>query len=94
MRQAENSEKKMGNLKSMMNIGNEIERKLNSIGIFTSEDLINEGSEKAFLKLKHAHPNVCLVHLYVLHGAINNTDYRELTSETKRTLKNYSDSIK
>lgn len=38
----------MGNLTSMMNIGKEIERKLNSIGIFTPEDLINEGSKRLF----------------------------------------------
>ncbi|EBF4218934.1 TfoX/Sxy family protein [Salmonella enterica] len=84
----------MGNLMPMMNIGKEIERKLNSVGIFTPEDLINAGSKKAFLRLKHAHPNVCLVHLYVLHGAICNTDYRELAPETKRMLKTYSDGIK
>lgn len=90
----ENKERSMGNLTSMMNIGKEIERKLNSIGIFTPEDLINEGSKKAFLRLKHAHPNVCLAHLYVIHGAINNTDYRALTSEIKHDLKRYSDSIK
>ena len=50
-------------LTSMLNIGKEMERKLISVGIESSEQLIEIGAKDAFLKLKQKYPNVCLVHL-------------------------------
>ncbi len=42
----------MAELTSMMNIGKEMERKLISVGIESSEQLIEAGAKDAFLKLK------------------------------------------
>lgn len=84
----------MGKFTAMMNIGKEIERKLISVGIDTPEKLIELGSKRAFAKLKDAYPNVCLVHLYTLEGAIYNTEYNRLSEDTKRELKDFSDSLK
>ena len=52
------------------------------------------GSKEVFYKLKQQYPNVCLVHLYALQGAIDNIDYDKLSEEVKLDLKQFSDSIK
>lgn len=84
----------MAKLTSMMNIGKEMERKLTSVGIGSAEELIAIGSKQAFSKLKEAYPQVCLVHLYTLEGAICNTEYHSLSTEKRRELKAFSDSLK
>ncbi|WP_028042100.1 TfoX/Sxy family DNA transformation protein [Candidatus Stoquefichus massiliensis] len=84
----------MESLDNMLNIGKEMKRKLFSIGVRSSEDLIRLGSKEVFFQLKEQHPNVCLVHLYALQGAIDNVDYDKLPDEVKLDLKQYSDSLK
>ncbi len=84
----------MSKLTSMMNIGKEMERKLSSIGIDSSEKLIEAGSKQAFLKLKEVYPQVCLVHLYTLEGAIHNIEFNCLSEEKKKELKEFSDFLK
>ena len=84
----------MSDLTSMMNIGKEMEKKLTAIGIDSPEKLIALGSKQAFVKLKQAYPNVCLVHLYTLEGAICNTEYNCLSEEKKKELKEFSDFLK
>lgn len=78
----------------MMNIGKEMERKLTSIGIESSEKLIETGAKDVFLRLKQKYPNVCLVHLYTLEGAIHNIEYNRLPEDRKRELKEFSDFLK
>ncbi|MFV0401758.1 MAG: TfoX/Sxy family DNA transformation protein [Oscillospiraceae bacterium] len=78
----------------MRNIGAEMERKLNTIGIISAEELTERGSKDAFFHLKSAYPNVCLVHLYTLQGAIDDTDFNRLPQDTKNDLKAFSDSLK
>lgn len=84
----------MPELKTMMNIGKEMSRKLASVGIDSPEKLIELGSKKAFAKLKESYPNICLVHLYSLEGAIYNIEYNRLSDDTKKELKEFSDSMK
>ncbi|MGX8852631.1 TfoX/Sxy family DNA transformation protein [Amedibacillus sp. YH-ame10] len=81
-------------LDHMRNIGKEMKIKLLSIGIRSSKDLIRLGSKEVFMQLKERYPNVCLVHLYVLQGAIDNVDYDKLSEEVKSDLKQFSDSLK
>ena len=57
-------ENDMAELISMMNIGKEMAKRLDSVGIGSAEELVRSGAEQAFLKLKERYPNVCLVHLY------------------------------
>ena len=78
----------------MMNIGSEMKKKLTSVGIDTAEELIYVGAKQAFERLKKAYPNVCLVHLYTLEGAITNTEYNALSADKKKELKEFSDSLK
>lgn len=69
-------------------------KKLTSVGIGSSEKLIELGSKQAFLKLKEAYPNICLVHLYTLEGAIQNTEFNNLSEDKKKELKEFSDFLK
>ncbi|MBD5459236.1 MAG: hypothetical protein HDR27_11770 [Lachnospiraceae bacterium] len=84
----------MSDLTSMMNIGKEMARKLTSVGIDSSEKLIELGSKQAFMQLKAEYPQVCLVHLYTLEGAIHNTEFNSLSEEKKKELKEFSDFLK
>lgn len=84
----------MSELKSMANIGDEMERKLSAVGITSAEKLMELGSKQAFLKLKGVFPNICLVHLYTLEGAIKNIGYNNLSESKKEELKEFSDSFK
>ncbi len=84
----------MPELTAMMNIGKEMERKLISVGIESSEKLIEVGAKGAFLRIKQKYPNVCLVHLYTLEGAIHGIEYNRLSADTKKKLKEFSDFLK
>jgi len=84
----------MTNLSTLPNIGAELERKLKVVGVETAEDLKLLGSCATFLKLKSIYPNVCLVHLQALQGAIDNLPLDQLPEATKQDLKDFSDSLK
>ena len=84
----------MTELTSMRNIGKELERKLKIIGINSAEDLMKLGSKETFFQLKRRFPEVCLVHLYTLEGAITDIDFNKLSEETKKDLKEFSDKWK
>lgn len=84
----------MSELKTMSNIGNEMEKKLTAVGITSAERLIEMGAKQAFLKLKEVYPEICLVHLYTLEGAIQNIGFNCLPENKKKELKEFSDSFK
>lgn len=84
----------MSELVSMMNIGKEMAKKLTAVGIDSSEQLMEAGSKQAFLKLKERYPQVCLVHLYALEGAIQNVEFNSLSEDMKKELKEFSDFLK
>ncbi|MDO4316067.1 MAG: TfoX/Sxy family DNA transformation protein [Oscillospiraceae bacterium] len=84
----------MTELTAMRNIGKELEKKLKSVGIGSAEELTQMGSKEAFRRLKARYPNVCLVHLYTLQGAVDQTEFNRLPDDVKRDLKRFSDSFK
>lgn len=84
----------MTDLTTMINIGKEMASKLKSVDINTAEELIEVGSKEAFFRLKTKYPQVCLVHLYTLEGAVQNVEFNCLSEETKANLKKFSDSLK
>ena len=84
----------MAELTSLRNIGKELVRKLKSVDINTAEELKEVGSEDAFVRLKLHYPNVCLVHLYTLEGAVSDTEYNQLSEDVKQRLKDFSDNLK
>ena len=81
-------------LTEMKNIGTEMKKKLNTIGINNAEELCKIGSKEAFFRLKTAYPEICAVYLYTLQGAIDNTDFNMLPQDVKSDLKAFSDSLK
>ena len=86
--------KHMAELTSMRNIGKEMAKKLTAVGIDSAEKLLEIGSKQAFFRLKAAYPQVCLVHLYSLEGAVQNTEFHSLSAAKKKELKAFSDSLK
>lgn len=84
----------MPGLTSMKNIGKELERKLTAVGVDSPEMLAELGSKHAFFKLKEVYPQVCLVHLYALEGAIQNIEFNGLPEDKKKELKEFSDFLK
>ena len=84
----------MSELTEMMNIGKEMAKKLQAVGIDSSEKLIQKENKQAFLQLKQEYPNVCLVHLYALEGAVCNVEFNSLLEGRKRELKEFSDFLK
>ena len=84
----------MTDLTTMMNIGKEMASKLKSVEIDCAEKLMEVGSKEAFFRLKTKYPQVCLVHLYTLEGAIENVEFNCLSEETKKDLKAFTDSLK
>lgn len=84
----------MSELTSMMNIGKEMEKKLKLVGIDSSERLVEVGAKEAFLKIKQRYPQVCLVHLYTLEGAVCDMEFNTLPEEKKKELKEFSDFLK
>ena len=84
----------MSNLTALRNIGRELARKLTAVGLDSPEKLVETGSKGAFLMLKGLYPQVCLVHLYALEGALRDVEFNRLPEETKRELKAFSDSLK
>lgn len=84
----------MSELTSMKNIGKEMAKKLESVGIDSAESFVETGAKQAFLKLKAVYPGICLVHLYALEGAIQNIEFNGLSEEKKKELKEFSDFLK
>ncbi|MDE6302691.1 MAG: TfoX/Sxy family protein [Clostridia bacterium] len=84
----------MAELSELKNIGKEMASKLASVELDTAEKLINIGSKEAFFRLKTKYPQICLVHLYALEGAVQNIDFNCLSEATKKDLKAFSDSLK
>ena len=84
----------MAELTTMANIGREMARKLKSVGIRSAEELTQTGSKQAFFQLKTLYPQVCLVHLYALEGAVQDMEFNSLPEDKKRELKEFSDFLK
>lgn len=84
----------MSDLTSMVNIGREMSRKLQAVGISSPEQLRETGAVGAYLRLKSVYPHICLVHLYALEGAVRGVAFNALPAEVKRELKGFSDQFR
>ena len=81
----------MAKLTSMRNIG---KRNLNQLVFVLQKNYCKQAVKKPFIRLKMRYPNVCLVHLYTLQGAIDDIEYNQLSDKVKGKLKSFSDSFK
>lgn len=50
----------MGELSKLPNIGKEVEKQLNAVGIFTYDELKDIGTEKAWLKIQQIDISACI----------------------------------
>ena len=79
----------MKDLLELPNIGKEIKRQLNLVGIKDYDDLINTGSLEAWLKIKEIDSSACYNRLLSLEGAIQNIPKKESSEEDRKWLKDF-----
>lgn len=78
-------------LTQLPNIGKEIARQLNEVGIFTDEELKAIGAKNAWLKIRSIDQSACIHRLLALEGAIQGMNKTLLPKETKEDLKEFYD---
>lgn len=76
-------------LASLPNIGKEVERQLNEVGIFTYEELKSVGAKNAWLKIQSIDESACIHRLLALEGAIQGVKKTLLPKEIKDDLKEF-----
>ncbi|NRY64062.1 TfoX/Sxy family protein [Clostridium beijerinckii] len=79
----------MGELSKLPNIGKEVERQLNEVGIFTYDELKATGAEQAWLKIQEIDPSACIHRLLALEGAIHGVKKTEISQKRKEDLKDF-----
>ena len=79
----------MGELSKLPNIGKEVEKQLNAVGIFTYDELKDIGTEKAWLKIQQIDISACIHRLLALEGAIQGVKKTALPQERRIELKDF-----
>jgi DNA transformation protein len=79
----------MGELSKLPNIGAELEKQLNAVGINTAEELKEIGSKEAWLRIQKQDPTACLNRLCALEGAIQGVRWHSLDGAVKQALKDF-----
>lgn len=79
----------MDSLSDLPNIGKILEEKLYKVGITTSEELINTGSENVLLRIRAIDQSACFNMLCALEGAIQGIRWHGLPKERKEELKQF-----
>lgn len=79
----------MGELTKLFNIGTEVEKQLNLVGIYTKDDLETIGSQEAWLKIQAIDPSACIHRLYSLEAALQGIPKKELSIKDKTWLKDF-----
>jgi DNA transformation protein len=81
-------------LTRLPNIGAVLAEKLNTVGIYTYEDLAELGSVETILKIREDDPGACYNMLYALEGAIQKVRWHALPKEERQMLKKELDHAK
>lgn len=79
----------MGELSKLPNIGIEVERQLNKVGISTFDELKDIGAEQAWLKIQEIDASACIHRLLALEGAIQGVRKTALPQERRTELKDF-----
>lgn len=77
----------MSELKSLVNIGPELDAQLNDVGIVTVDDLRRIGSREAWLRIQAIDDSACIHTLFALEGAIQAKRWHSLSNEVRAELK-------
>ena len=72
-----------------LGLGKTMEKKLQTVGIHSAEELKNLGSKQAVFRLKKQYPNTCVVILYHLEAAIQGVEIKQLDDKCKTELKTF-----
>lgn len=78
-------------LMELKNLGNTSINWLRSIGVQNQQDLVNMGAVNAYNEIKQRGIRVSKVLLYALHGAMTDTHWNDLDSDTKKRLLDQAD---
>lgn len=77
-------------VQDLPNIGATLASKLNTIGIYTKQELQEIGSENAIIKISTIeNGGACLNMLYALEGAIQGIRWHGLDADRKQELKEF-----
>lgn len=79
----------MGELSKLPNIGKEIEKQLNAVGINSYDELKALGAQKAWLKIQEIDETACMNRLLALEGAIQGIKKNQISAERKAELKEF-----
>lgn len=79
----------MGELSKLPNIGKEVERQLEEVGINNYEELKALGAEQAWLKIQEIDESACMHRLLALEGALQGVKKTLLPEERKAELKEF-----
>jgi DNA transformation protein len=79
----------MDELSQLINIGKEVEKQLNEVGIKTFDELRTNGSRNAWLKIRHIDSSACYNRLCALEGAIQGIRWHNLSGRIKNELKDF-----
>jgi DNA transformation protein len=71
------------------NIGKDTATKLIQVGITSSAELKEAGTEQAFLRLQTLDPGACIQLLFGLEGAIEGIPYTQLSPQKKLELREF-----
>ena len=83
----------MSQLVQLPNIGPELARRLEAVGISTPEQLREAGTELAFLRLKAQDTTACFHMLTALEGAVLGIRKSQLPPERKERLRQFFSGI-
>lgn len=76
-------------LSDLPNIGKEVEKQLNEIGIDTYDQLKEIGAKTAWIEIKKIDESACINRLYALEGAILKIRKTLLSDDKKAELKEF-----
>lgn len=79
----------MNDLKDIPNIGENLQKQLNMVNIFTYDELKQRGSKQTWLDIQKIDTSACLNRLYSLEGAIRSIRWHNLPEDIKKELKNF-----
>lgn len=77
----------MGNLTELPNIGKELSRQLNAVGVTDEAQLKELGSREAWLQIQAIDASACLHRLLALEGAVRGVKKAQLPPEVKEELR-------
>lgn len=83
----------MTKLADMKNIGKTLADRMEFASIKSSEDLVELGAKKAFIKIISVYPEACINHLYAIEGAIQDIRWHHLPDKVKADLKDFYNSL-